>query len=309
MSDQRVAGPPAVVAPRPSSGQLVRPSQLDGEGRACPQAPRYEPGRDRHIRSAPDRHVRSYAHTRDSIGALHHLSGSGAGAGADGGPERLEAAVRTGDQAAARIWMTEDLAGSPAPPAGRGRSSRWLTDASERPAEAMLRPYSTGRWAPSSGRSSDRRRAHPADLRGSGCDAGNAGLTPACACGSRPSGRQAGRTSQIWSCLHREKPTQACPLRPGHAHANRASDRPAGECGLSSKEGAAQCWISPRTMAFHLRNVFAKSGVTSRGGWPESPLVCRHELKLRAAPVGRSSQIRGDLQVLLRCTSGRCCRR
>jgi DNA-binding CsgD family transcriptional regulator len=35
--------------------------------------------------------------------------------------------------------------------------------------------------------------------------------------------------------------------------------------GLSNKEIAAQCWISPRTVAFHLRNCFTKAGVTSRG--------------------------------------------
>ncbi len=35
--------------------------------------------------------------------------------------------------------------------------------------------------------------------------------------------------------------------------------------GLSNKEVAAQIWVSPRTVAFHLRNVFAKAGVTSRG--------------------------------------------
>ena len=35
--------------------------------------------------------------------------------------------------------------------------------------------------------------------------------------------------------------------------------------GLSNKEVAAQCWISPRTVAFHLRNVFAKAQITSRG--------------------------------------------
>ncbi len=34
--------------------------------------------------------------------------------------------------------------------------------------------------------------------------------------------------------------------------------------GLSNKEVAAQCWVSPRTVAFHLRNVFAKAGITSR---------------------------------------------
>ena len=35
--------------------------------------------------------------------------------------------------------------------------------------------------------------------------------------------------------------------------------------GLSNKEVAAQSWVSPRTVAFHLRNVFAKAGVSSRG--------------------------------------------
>ena len=35
--------------------------------------------------------------------------------------------------------------------------------------------------------------------------------------------------------------------------------------GLSNKDVAAQCWVSPRTVAFHLRNVFAKAGVSSRG--------------------------------------------
>ena len=35
--------------------------------------------------------------------------------------------------------------------------------------------------------------------------------------------------------------------------------------GMSNKDVAALCWISPRTVAFHLRNVFSKTGVTSRG--------------------------------------------
>jgi DNA-binding CsgD family transcriptional regulator len=35
--------------------------------------------------------------------------------------------------------------------------------------------------------------------------------------------------------------------------------------GRSNKEVAAQCWVSPRTVAFHLRNCFTKTGVTSRG--------------------------------------------
>ena len=35
--------------------------------------------------------------------------------------------------------------------------------------------------------------------------------------------------------------------------------------GMSNKDIAAQCWVSPRTVAFHLRNIFTKAGVTSRG--------------------------------------------
>ncbi|MFP5282569.1 MAG: helix-turn-helix transcriptional regulator, partial [Actinomycetes bacterium] len=35
--------------------------------------------------------------------------------------------------------------------------------------------------------------------------------------------------------------------------------------GMSNKDVAQLCWISPRTVAFHLRNVFTKTGVTSRG--------------------------------------------
>jgi DNA-binding CsgD family transcriptional regulator len=35
--------------------------------------------------------------------------------------------------------------------------------------------------------------------------------------------------------------------------------------GMTNKEVAAQCWVSPRTVEFHLRNVFTKTGVTSRG--------------------------------------------
>jgi DNA-binding CsgD family transcriptional regulator len=43
--------------------------------------------------------------------------------------------------------------------------------------------------------------------------------------------------------------------------------------GLSNKDVAAQIWVSPRTVAFHLRNVFAKAGVTSRGELAQLDLV------------------------------------
>lgn len=35
--------------------------------------------------------------------------------------------------------------------------------------------------------------------------------------------------------------------------------------GLSNKDIAAQCWVSHRTVAFHLRNIFTKAGVATRG--------------------------------------------
>jgi DNA-binding CsgD family transcriptional regulator len=43
--------------------------------------------------------------------------------------------------------------------------------------------------------------------------------------------------------------------------------------GLSNKDVAAQLWISPRTVAFHLRGVFAKVGVSSRGALAQVPLT------------------------------------
>lgn len=48
------------------------------------------------------------------------------------------------------------------------------------------------------------------------------------------------------------------------ARASIVRDTVASEA-LSNKEVAAPCWISPRTVAFHLRNAFTKTGVTSRG--------------------------------------------
>jgi DNA-binding CsgD family transcriptional regulator len=34
---------------------------------------------------------------------------------------------------------------------------------------------------------------------------------------------------------------------------------------MSNKDVAAQLFVSPRTVDFHLRNVFTKTGVSSRG--------------------------------------------
>ena len=54
--------------------------------------------------------------------------------------------------------------------------------------------------------------------------------------------------------------------------------------GLSNKDAAAQIWVSPRTVAFHLRNVFAKAGVTSRGELTQLELT--YERRPRAMRQG-----------------------
>ncbi len=65
------------------------------------------------------------------------------------------------------------------------------------------------------------------------------------------------------SCLRRDRP-QARPIDAWSASPRRSWIAQLVSSGLSSKDVAARCLISPRTVAFHLCNIFAKAGITSR---------------------------------------------
>ena len=55
-------------------------------------------------------------------------------------------------------------------------------------------------------------------------------------------------------------PSTALALTPMELQTARLAAR-----NMSNKDIATQLWISPRTVAFHLRNVFTKTGISSRG--------------------------------------------
>ena len=207
----------------------------------------------------------------DSSGALHHLSRFRLPVLARmAAPDRIEAAVRAGETATARAWV-EELQGSPKPPDGRGHSPRspsvgrltadpsdaeaWFQEAlsqherAGRPLDAARTQLAYGEWLRRSHRRVDARQHLRASL-----DTFQDLRAEALAARANQELRASGETAR------KRDPSTLVKLTPMELQIAQLVSS-----GMSNKEVAAQCWISPRTVAFHLRNVFAKAGVTSRG--------------------------------------------
>jgi DNA-binding CsgD family transcriptional regulator len=207
----------------------------------------------------------------DNFGALHHLSRLRLPVLARmAAAERIDAAVRAGEPGLARRWV-EELAGF-ADATGRtwalatvayGRAmtgepadaDRLFRDALAHHAQAR-RPYDQarthlayGEWLRRSQRRLDARE-HLRHALETFSDLHAEALVERATAELRASGETA----------RKREPSTLVKLTPMELKVAQLV-----AAGLSNKNVAAQIWVSPRTVAFHLRNVFAKAGVTSRG--------------------------------------------
>lgn len=207
----------------------------------------------------------------DGVGALHHLARFRLPVLARmSAADRIEAAVRAGDLAAARDWTDElarfaDATGRPWALAtvafGRAltadqadadalfRASLAHHARAGRPLDAARAHLAYGEWLRRGQRRIDARQ-HLREAVETFQDLRAGAL----AARARQELRASGETAR------KRDPSTLVTLTPTELQIAQLVSS-----GLSNKDVAAQCWISPRTVAFHLRNVFAKAGVTSRG--------------------------------------------
>jgi DNA-binding CsgD family transcriptional regulator len=212
------------------------------------------------------------AHDGDTTAALHHLASIRLSTLARlVALDRIDAAVRAGDREQAAAWVKEltpfaDGTGWPWALAAVDHGRALLAEPADAPAlfDSALTHHSQP-----GGRPYDRARTH-------------------LAYGEflRRSQRRVDARSHLRAALETFEDLRAEPLVARATQELRASGETARKRdpstqlqltpmerqvaalvgqGMSNKEIAAQCWVSPRTVAFHLRNIFTKAGVTSRG--------------------------------------------
>jgi DNA-binding CsgD family transcriptional regulator/tetratricopeptide (TPR) repeat protein len=207
----------------------------------------------------------------DSSGALHHLSRFRLPVLARmAAPDRIEAAVRGGETAAARAcvedlqgfaeatgrpWALATVAFGRAATAEPSDAEAWFQEAlsqherADRPLDAARAQLAYGEWLRRSQRRVDA-RPHLRAALDTFLDLRAEALVARANQELRASGETARKRDVSTLVTLTPMELQIAQLV---------------SSGMSNKEVAAQCWISPRTVAFHLRNVFAKAGVTSRG--------------------------------------------
>jgi DNA-binding CsgD family transcriptional regulator len=207
----------------------------------------------------------------DSAGALHHLGAMRLPAlRRMAAVDRLGAAVRAGEPAQALAWVQElaPFAAATSRPWALGavEFGRALTADPDEAAQAFegalghyrraSRPYDRARTQLAYGEFL-RRRNRRVDARTHLRSA----LETFTDLGARPLAGSAGQELRAsGETARRREPSTLLQLTPAERTIAQLVST-----GLSNKDVAAQTWVSPRTVAFHLRNVFAKAGVSSRG--------------------------------------------
>jgi DNA-binding CsgD family transcriptional regulator len=191
--------------------------------------------------------------------------------------DRLEAAVRAGDPQLARTWADElaafaDASGAPWAAAAAAHGHALLSDGADaqslyelalerhdrsaHKAERARTQLAFGEFLRRSRRRVDARTHLRAALQ----TFDDLGAAP-WAERARQELRASGETAR------KRDPSTAASLTPQELQVARLVRQ-----GLSNRDAAAQLFLSPRTIDFHLRNVFAKVGVTSRTGLIALPL-------------------------------------
>jgi DNA-binding CsgD family transcriptional regulator len=185
--------------------------------------------------------------------------------------DRIEAAVRAGDREQANGWVKElapfaDGTGWPWALAAVDHGRALLAEPADAPAlfesalthhaSSRARPYDRARTHLAYGEFL-RRSLHRVDARTHLRSAleifADLDAEPLVARATQEL-RASGETAR------RRDPSTALQLTPMERQVAQLVGR-----GMSNKDIAAQCWVSHRTVAFHLRNIFTKAGVTSRG--------------------------------------------